>query len=158
MFEIKLIDLEEVFIDKARQVFDLYERKTLAKKIFKEVVGIDPIDVDSKKDPSCCNKDYERVYARYIVSYFHSPEDIEWILIGEDNEQNKYYANFFEIKIEEINPKFYKKHQEDWWARKTFDEIYREMPVIEFEKDIEKDGLTWRIIVRIGLYKDSEEE
>jgi len=147
----KLVDLEEFFIDKAREVFDLNEREELVKRVFQEVIGIAPHYVGTKKDPSRCNK-YEKVFARFVIDYFHGPEDddVEWILINE-NDEGKFYANFLEFRVEEMNPKLlFGFKRQDWWGRKTED------LVIEFEKEVEMYGLCWRIIVRIGLYKESE--
>jgi hypothetical protein len=145
----KLVDLERLFIEKAREVVDLGEREKLVRRVFREVIGVEPFYVGTKEDH--CNQ-CKRVMARYVIGYFHGLDDIEWIFIGE-GEDGKYYANFMEFVVMEIDPRLYQ--YEEWWVHQTFDEYYKDMPVVEFCKDVEKYGLIWRIIVRLGLYKSS---
>jgi len=107
--------------------------------------------VEVEKNLTC-----ERPYARHAFSYFYGPDDVEWIFVGEDNDGIEYYVNFIEFEVREINPsKFF---YEEWSGHRITDKYYPDMLTYEFCKDVERYGLTWRLYVRIGLYKEDKED
>jgi hypothetical protein len=133
------------FIDKVREMFDLNKRIELAEKVLQEMFDVPSHSWGAEQDGK-----FKRAYAKYIY-YF---DDDEKHFVGEDEEGVKYYVNYIEFKVVELDPhKFYYK---DWYIERVFDRH----PEIAYElwKDVEVHGLIWRLYVRVGLQKDDQKD
>jgi hypothetical protein len=135
----------QFFVNKVRELFDVSQRIALAEKVLQEVFNV-PVHSWGTEEEGIYRK-RKRAYAKYIYR-----SDDDKLFIGEDNEGTKYYVDYIEFKVIELDSIFYT----DWYGERTFDEHPK--IVYEMWKDIEAYGLIWRLSVRVGLRSEKDNE